>query len=479
MSPPEDITEIRPQEGPQERCLSSSADIVIYGGAAGGGKTFGLLMDPLRYVHNPGFGAVIFRRTYPEIKQEKGLWETASELYGAFPGGTSVNETDLKHTFKTGATIRFAHLQHEKTKYNYKSSQIAYLGFDELTSFTEGQFWYLLSRNRSVSGIKPCVRACTNPQPGWVADLIDWWIHSDDEDNEQYGYPIESRAGVLRYFARGTDDALIWGDTPDEVLQQAPHLMETEAIDPRHFVKSLTFIPATVYDNQILLQQNPEYLANLQMQAEEERDRLLGGNWLRKVSSGEVFDKSDFSVIPRGEVPSRIQWSRHWDLAGTKPTKENPNPDWTVGLLLGEKDGVVYWRDAVMMRENPDKRDRKIKNTARQDGRGVTQYVEQEPGQSGKSQVNHFARQVMKGHAVKAHRPSGSKATRWQPAAAAAGRGDILVVEGKWNDRALKHLDEVGPNDESKKDVADALAQFWDTRMTGAGTVVQSNYTTS
>ena len=294
--------DIRPQPGPQEDFLASSADIVIYGGAAGGGKTFGLLMDPLRYVSNPQFGAVLFRRTYPEITQEKGIWDESQRLYGYFD--TRVNESDLKHTFPSGATVRFAHLQHEKTKYNYKSSQIAYLGFDELTSFTESQFFYMLSRNRSVSGVPPCVRACTNPEPGWVADLIRWWLHTD-EGHPRYGYPIEARAGRLRYFARGTDDELIWGASKGEVLEQAPHLKEGE-LDPRHAIKSLTFIPATIYDNQILLDKNPEYLANLKMQSKVERERLLGGNWFVTAAGGDYFDRSDFEVPFARRKYSRI-----------------------------------------------------------------------------------------------------------------------------------------------------------------------------
>ena len=156
-------TEIRAQPGPQTLALQSKADVLIYGGQAGGGKTWFLTAEPLRRIHNGGFRAVIFRRTYPQIMGQGGLWEEANALYR--PQGGKMREGDkLDATFPSGATIAFCHLQHEKTKYEYQGHQICYLGFDELTHFTESQFFYLLSRNRSACGIRPYVRATCNKQ---------------------------------------------------------------------------------------------------------------------------------------------------------------------------------------------------------------------------------------------------------------------------------------------------------------------------
>ena len=73
---------IRPQPGPQEAFLSSPADVVIYGGAAGGGKSYALLMEAVRHTANPRFGAVIFRKNSKQITSEGGLWDTSLELYG-------------------------------------------------------------------------------------------------------------------------------------------------------------------------------------------------------------------------------------------------------------------------------------------------------------------------------------------------------------------------------------------------------------
>src|SRR5690554_534113 len=70
-----------PQAGPQEQFLKSKADIAIYGGAAGGGKTWALLLEPLSHIANPGFGGVIFRRTTVQVRNEGGLWDESARMY--------------------------------------------------------------------------------------------------------------------------------------------------------------------------------------------------------------------------------------------------------------------------------------------------------------------------------------------------------------------------------------------------------------
>jgi len=151
--------EIRPQAGPQENFLATEADIAIYGGAAGGGKTWALLLEPLRHIHNPEFGAVIFRRTYPQIRSEGGLWSESSTIYPAMGG--QPRESILDWTFPAGGRIKFAHMQHEINRLDWQGAQIPLIEFDELTHFTKEQFFYMLSRNRSTCGVRPYIRATT------------------------------------------------------------------------------------------------------------------------------------------------------------------------------------------------------------------------------------------------------------------------------------------------------------------------------
>lgn len=284
---------IEPQEGYQYDVLSSPADIVIGGGAAGVGKTFSLLIEPLRHAHNPNFGAVIFRRTSPMIRAEGGLWDSSSKLYSLLEGAEP-KESRLEWVFDSGSKLKFSHLEYEKNKYDWQGSEIAFIGFDELTHFSKSMFFYLLSRNRSTCGVKPYVRATCNPDPdSWVAEIIDWWIDKD-------GYPIQERLGKLRYFMRDNDN-YIWGDTKAEVIEKGWHVLEEmvtkSGLNPETFIKSITFIGGSIYDNKKLLETDPGYLGNLMAQSEEEKSRLLRGNWKVLKSDNDLYDYNKFKDI--------------------------------------------------------------------------------------------------------------------------------------------------------------------------------------
>ncbi len=271
--------DMKPHSGPQEQFLASPADIAIYGGAAGGGKTYALLLEPLRHVANAAFASVIFRQTYPQIASPGGLKDESAKIYPRFGG--ELNETAMRWKFPSGATVQFSHMQYEKDKFAWQGAQIPLIGFDELTHFSESQFFYMLSRNRSLCGVRPYVRATCNPDAGsWVAKFIEWWIDPGS------GYPIPERAGQLRWFVRLGDD-IIWGESPEELA--------THGVPP----KSVAFIPAKLEDNPTLMREDPGYRANLLALPRVERERLLGGNW--KVSEDAVIDTEWFRTFERVE----------------------------------------------------------------------------------------------------------------------------------------------------------------------------------
>lgn len=281
---------VQPQKGYQEKALCSSADIVIGGAAAGVGKTFTLLLEFLRHIQNPNWGGVIFRRTSPQIRNEGGLWDTSMKIYPYATG--DAKESVLEWQFKSGAKLKFSHLEHEKNVLDWQGSQIPFIGFDELTHFSEKMFFYLLSRNRSTCGIKPYVRATCNPDPeSWVARLIEWWI------NTETGLPIPERDGLVRFFIKFGKD-YIWGNSEAEVKEKAWHilepLIEKSGIDASHFIKSITFISGTIYENKALLNINPGYLANLLSQDEQTRLQLLDGNWKIVISDNDVYEYAAF-----------------------------------------------------------------------------------------------------------------------------------------------------------------------------------------
>ncbi len=268
---------IKPQPGFQEKFLSTKADIAIGGGAAGSGKTFALVIEPIRHLMIPGFNAIFFRRTYPQMTKPGAIWDESLNIYPAIGG--KPNESD--HSYKFGATkFSFSHLQHEKHVKDHQGAQYCYIAFDEVTQFTEKQFMGIVSRNRSTSGIRPYIRATCNPDPeSWIADFIAWWI------DQETGFPIEERSGVLRYYAKD-NDAYVWGDSEQEVIDTCPHLYTGKLKDVKP--KSVTFIPGNIHENQILLQKDPGYLANLMSLSEEEQLRLLHGNWKIKLG-GDVL----------------------------------------------------------------------------------------------------------------------------------------------------------------------------------------------
>lgn len=265
--------DVKPQLGFQESFLSSRADITIGGGAAGVGKTFALLLEPLRHLNNGKFGAVVFRRTYAQIEMEGGLWDKSTEMYPLF-GARGREGRDW--TFPSGMSVSFTHLQYEKNLYDHQGSEYALELFDELTHFTEKMFFYLLSRNRSTSGVRPYVMATCNPDPNsWVAKFISWWI------DQETGFPIRDHIGKLRYMYRH-ESQIFWADSKAEILHMFPQLIDIakqHGVAPEELIKSVTFIPGNIQDNRELLAKDPGYLANLLAQDPDERARLLDGNW--------------------------------------------------------------------------------------------------------------------------------------------------------------------------------------------------------
>lgn len=409
---------IKPQPGPQTQFLSSPADIAIYGGGAGGGKTWGLLMEPLRHVSNPGFGAVFFRRSTVQIRNEGGLWDESATLYPQL--GAEPKEHELWWKFPSGAAVSFAHLEHDKTRFNYQGAQIPLICFDELTHFTPTQFWYMVSRNRSMCGVRPYIRATCNPDAdSWVAELIAWWI------DQETGLPIPDRSGVLRWFVRVGED-LKWGDSPEEL---AIYLMPDGTPIPP---KSLTFIPAKLTDNKALMAADPGYMASLLALPLVERERLLGGNWKIRPAAGLYFQRSWCRVVDT--VPAGTVFGRGYDLAATPPTAENPDPDATSATKVGRApDGRYIVVDNRSIRTTPAGVERFILNTASQDGKGTTISLPQDPGQAGKSQVKALTL-MLSGYTVRSSTETGDKVTRFGPFSAQAEAGNVDVLRGDWNE---------------------------------------------
>lgn len=432
--------------------MSTPAQICIFGGAAGGGKSFGLLLSPLRYKNVKGFGCTIFRRNFNQIFSQGGLWDESQKVYQGIKGASpQMSLGRWKFCDKDGriiSSVKFAHIEREEELGKWQGSQICEIGFDELTHFSEKTFFYMLSRNRSTCGVVPFVRATCNPDAdSWVAKFIAWWI------DQETGYPIPERSGKLRWFIR-RNEVLYWANTKQELWEQFNLVTEDERTEPR----SVTFIMSQLKDNQELLKVNPQYMANLKALSLIERERLLNGNWKIRAASGLYFKRTQLGEILEKVPEDVIQWVRCWDLAATEKT-EKGDPAFTAGVLIGKrKNGRYIIADVVNKQMAASDVRKTIKLTAQMDRaayKRVRIRLPKDPGQAGKEQAESYIK-FLAGFDVTTVAETGSKEARAEPMAAQWQAGNFDILYGPWNEEYLLQLENFP--DSTFKDMVDASA---------------------
>ncbi len=279
----------------------------LYGGAAGGGKSDALLAEALRQVHIPHYRAIIFRKTYPQLSE---LIDRSRELYSlAFPKAV-YSSTHHCWTFPSGAKIYFGSMQYAKDKTQYQGKRYDFIGFDELTHFTFEEYSYMFSRNRpGGEGTRVYIRATANP--GGIGHS---WVKQRFITAAKPMTPI-------------VDTYTVYDPSGKRIKIE----------------KSRIFIPASVFDNQKLLSNDPEYLASLAMLPEAEKNALLYGDW--DSFSGQVFsewvdDKNHYEdrqwthVIAPFKIPSDWMVVRGFDFGYAKP--------FSVGWYAVDRRGCIY-----------------------------------------------------------------------------------------------------------------------------------------
>lgn len=420
---------IQPQPGPQERFSTTTADIAIYGGSAGGGKSFALCFEAARYVNRPGYNAVIFRRKTTDLQGGGSIWDEARGIYPSLRGVPRESPA-LEWNFPSGSRVEFRHLVHEYSVHDHQSKQYAFIGFDELTQFSAMQFWYMFSRLRSSGAMPKRVRGTCNPDPdSFVRQLVDWWIGDD-------GLARGDRSGVVRWLVR-LDEKLLWADTPEELyrldpLRILPRGAHREPGDARPEPQSLTFIRAKAQDNKILMQADPGYIARLSLLPGAQAKRLRDGNWDARDSAGDYFDRSWCRIVDRlPDAKNVVRRVRFWDKAATSPSSDNPDPDWTRGVRLALTDAGRYVvEDVVGIRAGPAEVDELMLRTAQLDGIEVEVGCWQDPGQAGVVDVEHM-RKLLRGFRFTEIRAAKDKRTYagvWTPHAK-AGKVDFALRE--------------------------------------------------
>lgn len=307
------------------------------------------------------------------------------------------------------------------------------------------QFFYMMSRTRSLSGIRPYTRATCNPDAdSWVADFLSWWI------DQETGYPIPERSGVLRYMIR-VDDVVKWGNSRKELVEQW-------GCDKKD-VQSVTFIPSKITDNPIGMKADPSYIGKLKAMSYVERARLLDGNWKVRPSAGMYFPRYDVRIVDwMPQSSEMVRWIRSWDLAASEAT-DGHDPDYTVGALVGRKtDGRIVIGDIIRVRKKAGDVRNIIKNTAARDGREVWVCIPQDPGQSGREQIQSY-KEMLSTYNVLSRYITKNKLTMAEPFASAWQHGQVDMVRANWNEAFLVEAEQFGePNGRQHDDQIDATA---------------------
>jgi len=249
-----------PNEGPQTDFLAAGETDVLYGGAAGGGKSYAMLVDPLRFAHRGAHRALILRRSMPELRE---LIDKSRELYPkAFPG-CRYREVEKLWNFPSGAKVEFGFLERDADVYRYQGQAYSWIGFDEITHLpTEFSWNYLASRLRTTdSEIVPYMRCTANPGGSGAQ-----WVKK-------------------RYISPSPPNESFMGD--DGITRK--------------------FIPARLNDNPYLAQDG-RYEQMLKSLPPTQRKQLLEGNW--EIAEGAAFTEFDrhLHVVEPFEIP--LHWER-------------------------------------------------------------------------------------------------------------------------------------------------------------------------
>ena len=217
-----------PNDGPQTDFLAASEKDVLYGGAAGGGKSYAMLVDPLRYAHKKAHRALILRRSMPELRE---MIDKSRELYPqAFPGA-KFKEVEKLWNFPSGAQVHFGFLERDADVYRYQGQAYSWIGFDEITHLpTEFSWNYLASRLRTTDPEIQTYLRCT-ANPGGVGSH---WVKKRYIEPQEHNKSFEGKDGLTRKFipAKLSDNPYLDADgVYEQMLKSLPPTQRQQLLE--------------------------------------------------------------------------------------------------------------------------------------------------------------------------------------------------------------------------------------------------------
>lgn len=440
-----------PPSPKQEAFLHLDAEEVLFGGAAGSGKSDALLLAALQYVDVPGYSAGIFRRTEEDLNKPGAILDRARTWFG----GTAArwNEKSNLFRFPSNATIHFGYGRtRQEIEDRYQGPEFQFVAAEEVGQWLEEAYLYLFSRLRRLKGFPVPLRMRAAGNPGgrggpWVRRRF-----------IEYARHVVTGVGVREYLAmRKRGEAL-----PKPPYFRSPPSAQAVAV-AREFgreAQGAYFVPAFARDNPGL--DLADYMAQLVRLDPATRAQLEDGDWWA-VGGGKFFQEEYFNGKYLEAMPPGLRTIRYWDLAATKPRKGR-DPDWSAGVRLGierlEGDAkriiIVHVR---RFREDSGETEQIVKGVASADTRKVPVHIEEEPGSAGKNNTHNYAARVLFGFRVEGHRKTGPKTEYWKALSAAARNGLLYLVTGEWTEEFVRELCALTDDDShAHDDQADAAA---------------------
>jgi len=314
----------------------------------------------------------------------------------------------------------------------------------------------MISRMRSKSKVKPYMRLTFNPEgkDHWLFKWVEPFL------DPVTGIPDRSKSG-MELLMLNLDGQIHFAETREELVEKFGH-----TIKPKRY----TFIAGNCYDNQALLKNNPDYIANLEALPRVERERLLLGSWFAAMEGAGFFHRDKVEVVSPLNVPKRLKTIRAWDIAVTEPNEINPNPDWTAGAKISLcEDGYFYVEHVTRFRHGPHLVQEKMIATAQNDGLNCPVLLPLDPGAQGKVAFMTWSRPlVLAGFKVKKALTRKGKLERFMGFSNAVENGLVRVVQGDWNDTWFHELEIFdGESRHGKKDQVDATADAYNALITG------------